>query len=660
MNLRAGHQPPRVVGYPKWSERGKTAMTRARRQIKILFCHGINTKPDLRWLDVVNRSLELMHAASIPARVVVSPDYSDLLSATTVEVIEPAQGPKPYRNTEEERLGYLQRQADLGRRLSTAGITPPRVGKNAGRYPKPPTSAVNGVLKFGIVKQAQQYRRDPDRRSAIRSRVMSRIDPRFDWLVIGHSLGTLVALDLVRHIDGPIRVPLIITVASPLGHFHDEKDLFTGELDYQRIGGWLNLYNVNDPVPSGKGLSHYYPDVLDLPASLPARVHSASPLLSRPAVALEIQRARGGKIPKPPLRRGTRTMTWDLTALHAAAGLQLSYHTLELLKANAKGRAARYATARSLTIDEFEDALSDQARQAAASTEEVERSRRTLYVSFPDPRSSLAPFIKNKLAANDYATLLTVLVTTNPIAPFDIGISEDVRQNARKRTAVDFGMPGAHVDTARTIYKQARESYVTTTERASRTLRHPVAGPVMIGVGLVAVIAAPALIFAAAPAGLAGAAAVTSGLAALGPGGMMGGLAVVGTVGALGGATASAGAMAAIGRAVAAGSPADVRQWCIELMTRAAIDKELKITTQPGVQEREALENASATLNAAITRLNTVSDSDGPTLKLEKLKADYVRKAVRWVDKRGVGSTAAALDVEVDIDESSTVLSTAE
>ena len=82
--------------------------------------------------------------------------------------------------------------------------------------------------------------------------------------------------------------------------------------------------------------------------------------------------------------------------------------------------------------------------------------------------------------------------------------------------------------------------------------------------GIALVVAAPYLLVGAAGAGtLAGGAAITSALVAIGPGGMIGGVTVISVIGSAGGAAAA--------KALSAGSAADVAEAVVTLQAHALI-----------------------------------------------------------------------------------------
>ena len=79
-------------------------------------------------------------------------------------------------------------------------------------------------------------------------------------VVIAHSLGSLVAWDLLE--DPRICVDLLITLGSPLGHAALEVE--SASFPYHRVGAWLNVVHLLDPVPAGRGLHDSFPAAIDV------------------------------------------------------------------------------------------------------------------------------------------------------------------------------------------------------------------------------------------------------------------------------------------------------------------------------------------------------------------------------------------------------------
>ena len=147
-------------------------------------------------------------------------------------------------------------------------------------------------------------------------------------------------------------------------------------------------------------------------------------------------------------------------------------------------------------------------------------------------------------------------------------------------------------------------------------------------------VATGGLIFAAAP-GLAGAAAITSALAAFGPGGMIGGLL---TAGAL--VTAGGGSIA-VGLAGAGTSAATVEAIVTTQLATAILRKKQGLAQDP--QTWTSLSDLEIEVMKELNRLKAVSDSSAPILKELQRKLDTIKRALAYLREHGLGPTPLEL-----------------
>lgn len=129
-----------------------------------------------------------------------------------------------------------------------------------------------------------------------------------DVVVVGHSLGSIVAYDFLTRIDRSFDVKLFVTAGSPLGLPIVEKNLLGKQPGQRpcipaavpaRPGGWINAFDVRDVVALMHPLAPDYSgsmdgqldDQLTLNSTYP---HSISDYLSDPDVAAPIGRSLVG------------------------------------------------------------------------------------------------------------------------------------------------------------------------------------------------------------------------------------------------------------------------------------------------------------------------------------------------------------------------------
>ena len=83
--------------------------------------------------------------------------------------------------------------------------------------------------------------------------------------VIAHSLGSVVAADLVGYVPADSRVRLV-TLGSPLAldWFHDLVKPLRDSFPFDRVESWINCFDRRDEVTIGRGLGGWCSQVLDL------------------------------------------------------------------------------------------------------------------------------------------------------------------------------------------------------------------------------------------------------------------------------------------------------------------------------------------------------------------------------------------------------------
>jgi hypothetical protein len=137
----------------------------------------------------------------------------------------------------------------------------------------------------GALKQVRWYLTDPETRDAVRRRLSSLITPQ-TRLVIGHSLGSVVAYEVLCRMELPI-APAFITLGSPLGL----PNLVFDRLDPAPIDKrgfwpgstttWTNIAAENDIVAAVKRLAPLFAgSVNDVSVNNEAKAHEVRPYLT--------------------------------------------------------------------------------------------------------------------------------------------------------------------------------------------------------------------------------------------------------------------------------------------------------------------------------------------------------------------------------------------
>jgi len=158
------------------------------------------------------------------------------------------------------RKRYQRRQSSLRRAVWDS---PDRVGSPA-QIPVLIPGEVMVRLPILGMRQAGHYRHDDHLRAEVLDRVAEQID-QIDGRVVllAHSLGSVVALDAL-HVRG-VSADLLVSFGSPLGvkDFWGKSWQDPATFPYDRLGGWLNVVNVKDPVVWGRGVNERFPQALD-------------------------------------------------------------------------------------------------------------------------------------------------------------------------------------------------------------------------------------------------------------------------------------------------------------------------------------------------------------------------------------------------------------
>ncbi|MFI7118820.1 hypothetical protein [Amycolatopsis sp. NPDC049868] len=173
------------------------------------------------------------------------------------------------------------------------------VPKGFGRFPRPlqallaaidrrygPAAA---VLSIKELRQVRRYLREPAVREAVDDRVRDMI-PADCRVVIGHSLGSVVAYELLRRNPG-LGVEMLITAGSPLALRMVRDRLRVEPL---LVPDWVNIRDPHDPVACAGELRVWWPQIREtdeIVVDNGAKAHAAERYLSRRQTGAALLRA---------------------------------------------------------------------------------------------------------------------------------------------------------------------------------------------------------------------------------------------------------------------------------------------------------------------------------------------------------------------------------
>jgi hypothetical protein len=570
----------------------------------LLFIHGIgNDDPQRTWQAALDRALRREGTETLKARGyrVIAPSYRAELEAEDTHKGE--QPPTTYRKTSKDdyaRAGsrYWKELASLER----TGIRGHVAG--GGIRSELPADALAEQVMPRLFADAVAYRRDASRRNAIYTRLLSEIPPRAELVILAHSLGSVVAADLLYRLPEDARLRMLITLGSPLGltpmraHLERKRSRFP----YEIAGPWVNLVGREDYVTGYRGLSPVFPEALDVFLDTgrdPREVHKAVAYLDQSALAhaLEwLERPADSRHHSGPQPDALPDLLLPAGLLSVVVGAQ---YALRLERAQERGNTrVRFGEARAMLADSIAD------RAAEAGFRHPILNRLTL---------DNAEYLRGRFEQVDIINLLLTAWTANPIMPYEIDVPTKVRRGALEALAFDLNVPSQWAETIRKAEGSARKS-----QRLSPWTWRRAALAVA---GAAAIVAAPVLVLAAAPAGLTGGAAIVAGLAALGPGGMLGGVGIVGLVGGAGGAAAA--------QALISGTAAEVEETVIHLQALALSKRELGYD-DASVPEWSALVAMEDAVTDAHARVSHLSDDDAEVVKELTRKRESIRRALDW------------------------------
>lgn len=253
----------------------------------VLYLHGVGERVrGGRWRAALDRALAGHGLPPLrPGDDLLAPDYVDLLAGGR-RVTAPALPPPTYDGSR----AAAAREGFMAERLRVAAwLQAPAAGRHL--VPSPVYEA--GRHTWGVVsrtmRHVEHYRRHAPMRHGVVRRVLDALDDRRsdEVVVVAHSLGSLVALDLLPHLPPGLRVARLITLGSPAGwpSLHRGSDRSGRTFPYDRVGSWVNLHSPRDLVPLGRGSDRLFPAAVDLRVTLPPARHGAELYVGVPVFA---------------------------------------------------------------------------------------------------------------------------------------------------------------------------------------------------------------------------------------------------------------------------------------------------------------------------------------------------------------------------------------
>jgi pimeloyl-ACP methyl ester carboxylesterase len=536
---------------------------------------------------------------------VLAPRYSDLLETDGINAALPR---RTYVTADEDRRRreYERRQARVSRLIGHD----PDAGPFG--YDNLPAWLIGPAAEFatgwlGQLAQADRYMNNEGLRGAILRRVLEQLPVEGEIVLVGHSLGSLVAIDLLDHLPTELHVRRLITIGSPAGSsfVHEKSDRLLKRFPYGKVGDWANLYGRADHVTTGRGLAGTFPAAQDYLVAI-GMCHDAKAYLQHASVALLIGEAVQGSLGTDLVPAGrSPELAGSVPEQLAVFSLAFAHHVRRAI--GDKGVAERYALALQLVQEDMGSRL---ALMLARDGRPVSPVIRNLEDGKP-------PRVHREWALDEAIDPLVLCALSNLVQPYDINAGK-APIAALRDMAIEIGI---QPESGVTVGKAIQEVRDVLEDSSGVPWTR-----ILLGVGGVALlVAGPLGIALAAPAGLTGAAAITGALASFGPGGMVGGMALLGGL-------ASSGAALTTGTVLGGAAEASLEQIVVDLTARLSAVRArqlLDLSVSPAVWYHVvALE---AEVAAELSRLEPLSDGSSPVIKDLRRKREVVRRALTFM-----------------------------
>ena len=582
--------------------------------MKVVFLHGIGDgDPTYEWLSGLNRGLEQAGYPPLERDDVLAPRYAGYLKTDGIRAKLPALTYKP-KDEAASRREFERRQARVQRKLR---LTPGIRGFGFDRFI---TDGARDVMTPRIVgatgrmnlDQVRRYIREEPVRGAVMNHIIDHLPTYGDIILIAHSLGSVVAIDLLDHLPPELHVRRFITIGSPAGikALHDGSERLLKKFPYARVDDWSNFFSRRDIVTGGRGLAALFPGAQDFEVSAPA--HGAEKYLGEPAIAALVAELL---YPSKDLVPATADIVVRMTGPEAS--MLLIHHFAEAVanQIKDKDRATRYRSVMQLMRDDLAAQLKQRANVGQPLSFEMQQ--------LADGR---LPDLPHRWELHEAVGELVVLALTNCIAPYEIDVG-DAPMRALDDGAALMGFQRSHGTKVATAIKEVQAV-------VSGKGGVPWGRVLTAAAGLALVAAGPIGLAVAAPAGVFGGAAIAGGLAAFGPGGMVGGLAMLSGLAGTGAAVAAA--------AVAGGSdPSNEPPNLAKLMLKVATERARKMLDLPyDTTLWYQLTEFESQISAALNRLTAFSDEKAPRV-LQLVEAQVaVNALIRFVIEHGLAPAA--------------------
>ncbi|ALO65801.1 hypothetical protein AS189_03970 [Arthrobacter alpinus] len=602
----------------------------------LLFLHGVGDgDPSGKWKSAIEQSLQRTGYPNLDGIPILAPTYSNALMGVDEPQILPIrtfktptrEAAKLNRRNFERRLSAVERR--IGRQDEEHVINVAVNNKAQFLH----RAAVDAAVTAPLFKQAANYLNNEQIRAQVLTRVLAKVPESGKIVIVAHSLGSVIAADLLLRLPVDVEVEALITIGSPLANERFKLEDLGDSLSDPPInlGWWVNFRNAWDPVAIRRGLSSVFPWLLDHTINTHfdidmAAAHSAIAYLDHSTVAATIGHAVFGDSKRERISDDEiADIPLDDTESRAILGLRYGHLVKNELDRELRLRylpALRAVQEQTISDLRVHNKLRERPIPSQIARLDFDSSDPSS--PLPEPSLRASAFSKEEAIAH-----LTAVASTNVIAPFEISISKDAERRSMEELASEMGLKrqlGSDVLEAR---KQAQD--ILRDRQNGKWIK---VGAIVAGTAALA-FGAGGIVLAIAAPGLVGAAAVTGALASFGPGGMIGGLITAGTLIGGGGLLVGSG-----GGSLAnslAGEETSVEQFeeIVALQLAAMLVRTTQsIDSDPGVWQ--FLTEIEAKVSRQHERLDEISDKKAPTVEALAKKRAIAARALKYMSENGM------------------------
>ncbi|MCK2033488.1 alpha/beta hydrolase [Microbacterium sp. KSW4-4] len=594
----------------------------------LLFLHGVGTgDPGDLWRNQLDLTLRRLGYPTLDDSAVIAPKYAHALKGfdgkTTippVTITQPGrEAARRNRREFERRVGALEFR--LGRHHRGGGTLGGQV-------------VIDTALALPAFVQARNYVSNEQIRANVLRRILEALPDRGRLVIVAHSLGSVIAADVLRRLPTALEVAGLVTIGSPLASARFEVDKLRDALKEPptNLSWWVNFWNRHDPVSASRGVSSVFPWLIDFRIdSLPSiHVHDAVQYLADDAVGAAVGYALFGSQSKEVERAHTAVdIPLDVAERYAVVALRYASLIRNRLDGDVGDRysgALRYVQA--TAIDNIMQ-RNEQTRRPTPSAV----ARLAFDLADPDaPTPASLP--TSHIAKDDAVVLFTVLASENILRPFEITIPQDKQQSALRDLAAEMDLGSQFGADVFEAAKRSRE-VLSGSKVAANLIKWGA-----IGAGAAALVAATGGLALAVAPGVVGAAVVTTALASFGPGGMIGGLITAGTLVSAGGGGIAFGL-------ASPGASAETVETVVARQLAAVILRELQgLEQDPAVWHN--LVEIESEVRREYERLDEFSDDNAAGMRELKRKLAAAERALAYMRGRGL-EPGALIDDEEDL-----------